>query len=216
MRVVLVGAMVMTLAGTGCGWFGRRPPEPKATRGAVQEGVASWYGPGFHGKATTSGEVYDQHDLTAAHQTLPLGTRVAVTNLRNGRSIEVRVNDRGPFVGGRVIDLSYAAARALDMVGPGTAPVRVTVLNDPAVRFTPLVYTIQVGSFGDPDNAERLRERLAERFDDVYVSEVDADGGRIYRVRVGRFTQRTAAVSVAQTVTPLGFSPVVVEDGNAP
>src|SRR5262245_18636559 len=89
-------------------------------RGGVQTGIASWYGPGFHGRRTANGEVYDQHDLTAAHPSLPLGTRVMVTNLTNGRAVDVRVNDRGPYVGGRVIDLSYAAARAVDMVGPGT------------------------------------------------------------------------------------------------
>lgn len=216
MRRAVVAVVAVGLLVPGCGGVSHRPPDLAATRGATQEGVASWYGPGFHGKATTSGEVYDQHDLTAAHQTLPLGTRVAVTNLRNGRSIEVRINDRGPFVDDRVIDLSYAAAQALDMVGPGTTPVRITVVGDPTVRFAPLVYTVQVGSFADPGNAERLRGRLATRFDGVYVAPVDADGGRIYRVRLGRFTERTTAVAVAQAVAPLGVSPVVIEDGNAP
>ncbi len=96
-----------------------------------QEGVASWYGPGFHGKRTANGEIYDQYELTAAHQTLPLGTRVMVTSLTNGRSVEVRINDRGPFVDGRVVDLSYAAASVLRMVGPGTMPVRLEVVDAP-------------------------------------------------------------------------------------
>src|SRR6185369_14862338 len=99
--------------------------------GGHQEGVASWYGPGFHGKRTANGEVYDQYELTAAHQTLPLGTRVMVTSLTNGRAVEVRVNDRGPFVGGRVIDLSYAAASVIGMIGPGVMPVRVEILEQP-------------------------------------------------------------------------------------
>jgi rare lipoprotein A len=97
--------------------------------GGRQEGVASWYGPGFHGKRTANGEVYDQYELTAAHQTLPLGTRVMVTSLTNGRSVEVRINDRGPFVGGRIVDLSYAAASVIRMVGAGTMPVRLEVLG---------------------------------------------------------------------------------------
>jgi len=105
-------------------------PTPPVTDG-VQTGVASWYGPGFHGRRTANGEIYDQYELTAAHQTLPLGTRVMVTNLSNGRAVEVRINDRGPFVDGRVIDLSYAAARTVGMIGPGTAPVRVEVLESP-------------------------------------------------------------------------------------
>ena len=103
---------------------------PPAVVGGRQEGIASWYGPGFHGRRTANGEIYDQYELTAAHQTLPLGTRVMVTSLTNGRVVEVRINDRGPFVGGRVLDLSYAAARVLGMIGPGTMPVRIEVVDD--------------------------------------------------------------------------------------
>lgn len=215
MRVLATGTVALMLTATGCALspWGPGPPD---TRGAIQDGVASWYGPGFHGKPTTSGEIYDQHQLTAAHQTLPLGTRVAVTNLGNGRSVEVRINDRGPFVDGRVIDLSYAAGRALDLIGPGTAPVRITVLGDPTVRFAALVYAVQVGSFADAENAARLRDRLAEQFAGAYVSEVESGSGRMYRVRLGRFAQHAAAVAAAQTVAPLGLTPVVVEDGNVP
>jgi rare lipoprotein A len=128
----LVAALV---AGSGCSLV-RGPTTPPVV-GGVQVGVASWYGPGFHGRRTANGEVFDQNELTAAHQTLPHGTHVMVTNLDNDRSVEVRINDRGPFVGGRVIDLSYAAARAIRMVGPGTARVRLEVLGDappPVVR----------------------------------------------------------------------------------
>ena len=107
-----------------------RPVTPPVVDGR-QEGIASWYGPGFHGKRTANGEVYDQYELTAAHQTLPLGTRAMVTSLTNGRSVEVRINDRGPFIGGRVVDLSYAAASVIGMVGPGTMPVRLEVLDAP-------------------------------------------------------------------------------------
>ena len=103
----------------------RLPPTPAPENRAAQSGIASWYGPGFHGQATARGDIYNQDDLTAAHQTLPLGTRVMVTNLTNGKSIEVLVNDRGPFAKGRIIDLSHAAARSIDMVGAGTAPVRI-------------------------------------------------------------------------------------------
>src|SRR5262245_52774158 len=105
-----------------------RPVTPPVV-GGRQEGIASWYGPGFHGKRTANGEIYDQYELTAAHQTLPLGTRVMVTSLTNGRGVEVRVNDRGPFVGGRIVDLSYAAARVIGMIGPGTMPVRLDVID---------------------------------------------------------------------------------------
>jgi rare lipoprotein A len=121
-------AVAVALALEACALL--KPATPPVVGGS-QEGIASWYGPGFHGRRTANGEVYDQYELTAAHQTLPLGTRVMVTSLANGRSVEVRVNDRGPFVGGRVIDLSYAAARVLGMIGPGTMPVRVEVLDAP-------------------------------------------------------------------------------------
>src|SRR5437773_2980927 len=105
-----------------------RAPAPPPITDGVQVGVASWYGPGFHGNRTANGEIYDQYELTAAHPSLPLGTRVVVTNLSNGRSVAVRINDRGPFVGGRAIDLSYAAARVLQMIRPGTARVRIDAL----------------------------------------------------------------------------------------
>src|SRR5215470_6781502 len=122
----LVAALVVALAACST----TRPVTPPVVEGR-QEGVASWYGPGFHGKRTANGEIYDQYELTAAHQTLPLGTRALVTSLTNGRSVEVRINDRGPFVGDRIIDLSYAAARVVGMIGPGTMPVRVEVLDGP-------------------------------------------------------------------------------------
>jgi rare lipoprotein A len=128
--VVAVG-LVSTLA--GCSWFSKpKPIEPGP--GATQEGVASWYGPGFHGRRTSSGEIYNQYDLTAAHQTLPHGTRVRVTNLTNGRTVLVRINDRGPFVDDRIIDLSYTAAQRIEMIGPGTAPVRIEVVGPGAIE----------------------------------------------------------------------------------
>src|SRR5262245_9334991 len=117
-------------------------PEP----GKPQLGIASLYGPGFHGRATTSGEIYDQEGLTAAHRSLPLGTRTRVTNLESGRSVDVRINDRGPFVKDRAIDLSYAAARAIDIVGPGTAPVRIDVLAPPPGGYSRVAYCVQAAA----------------------------------------------------------------------
>jgi len=119
--------VALALGAAGCSSVRTPPPVVNG----VQTGVASWYGPGFHGRRTANGEIYDQYELTAAHPSLPLGTRAMVTNLSNGRAVEVRINDRGPFVDGRVIDLSYAAARSVGMIGPGTARVRVEVLDSP-------------------------------------------------------------------------------------
>jgi rare lipoprotein A len=122
-------AVALVLAGVaaGCGIGKPKPITPDA--GATQEGIASWYGPGFHSRRTANGEVYNQYGLTAAQKTLPHRTRVRVTNLTNGKDVLVRINDRGPFVDDRIIDLSYTAAREIEMIGPGTAPVRVEVLE---------------------------------------------------------------------------------------
>jgi rare lipoprotein A len=192
------------------------PPANAARPGAVQEGTASWYGPGFHGKKTTSGEVYDQHDMTAAHPSLPLGTRAIVSNLQNGHSVEVRINDRGPFAKSRVIDLSYAAASALDMIGPGTAHVRIQVLGAPQVSFAPLAYTVQAGSFTEPGNAFELQQRLRQRFADVRVTAQEVGAVAYYRVRIGRFGDRAEALSLARGVASLGLTPIVMEVESVP
>lgn len=134
-----------------------------------ETGVASWYGEPFHGKLTANGEVYDMYAISAAHQELPFGTVVRVTNLDNDMSIDVRINDRGPFVKNRIIDLSYAAAVEIDMIGPGTAQVTLEILYLPDVpeclyNRLPDVshYRIQVGAFADEERAQATAERLAE------------------------------------------------------
>jgi rare lipoprotein A len=161
----------------------------------VEQGVASWYGVPFDGHRTSNGEIYDMHQFTAAHRTLPFGTVVRETNLRNGKQTEVRINDRGPFVGDRVIDLSLSAAEAIDMVGPGTAPVRLEMISgsNPSVGF----FGVQVGAFQLEDNAERLRARLAMSYSPVTIALYDSPNGRFYRVRVGRLPSETAALQLA-------------------
>ncbi|SRR6266851_1259859 len=124
-------ALVAVLAGCTTSPGRLIGPSPGAIPGAVQTGEASWYGKPHHGHRTASGEIFDMYRLTAAHPSLPFGSRVRVTNLRNGRSVEVRVNDRGPIVAGRIIDLSYAAAQELVAVSDGTIPVRIRVLSIP-------------------------------------------------------------------------------------
>lgn len=138
----------------------------KSAHGFMEEGVASWYGPGFHGKTTANGERFNQYAMTAAHKLLPLGTTVRVTHLDNGRSILVRINDRGPFVEDRVIDLSRAAATRLQMMGTGTARVRVQSVGDiaqasPAGNLKGDFY-IQAGAFGSKTNAQKLIQTLSK------------------------------------------------------
>src|SRR4051794_26830097 len=143
--------------------------------GPSQTGIASWYGPGFHGKTTASGQTYDQHDHTAAHRTLPLGTRVRVTNLDNGKSTEVTIIDRGPFAKNRIIDLSEAAAEDLGMIGKGTGRVRLEVIDGPVVVEqirSQLDYTLQFGSFAQIDKAITLKELLNKTFPPSVVAVV--------------------------------------------
>ena len=173
----------------------------------VQYGVASWYGGEFHGRPTSSGEVYDMHQLTCAHNTLPLGTVVMVTNLENGRSLELKVNDRGPFVKERIIDVSYAAAQMLGMWEKGTAPVKVEVVSlaiEPVQRFT-----LQVGSFADEPNAQRLAEQLRKSFENVYVATVETLTQKYHRVRVGQFDTREGALVIAEKLSQMGFKVLV-------
>jgi rare lipoprotein A len=185
-------------------------PEGRAT----QTGIASWYGPGFHGQATASGTIYDQNQLTAAHQTLPLGSRVMVTNLSNGRAIEVLVNDRGPFAKGRIIDLSHAAAQSIDMIGPGTAPVRIEVIEAPyrihSIRAS-LDYTLQLGSFAQLENARQLRDRLQPSYSDVLIVPLQSGSGAYYRVQVGTYSSRAAAEDQARQLARSGYSVIIME-----
>jgi rare lipoprotein A len=180
-----------------------------------QTGIASWYGPGFHGKATASGVVYNQHDLTAAHQTLPLGTRVLVTNLDNGRSIEVLINDRGPFAKARIIDLSYAAAESLGMIGPGTIPVRIEVVSSGADKISlikdSLDYTLQLGSFSVLENARQLRDLVASKFSEVSIVPLNTSTSTFYRVQLGKFSTRSSAEEQARRVTQAGYPVVILE-----
>ena len=176
-------------------------------------GVASWYGPGFHGHRTSSGAVYDQEELTAASTLFPLGTHLLVTNLANGRAVEVSVNDHGPYVKGRQIDLSHKAARVLGMIGPGTAHVRMDVLATPAGG--PAIgerFFVQVGSFADAGNARLVQQRLAVAYPDVHIETAEAGSIRYYRVRMGAFMNRQEAESRAIRVASYGYPAVIITE----
>jgi peptidoglycan lytic transglycosylase len=149
------------------------------------------------------------YKLTAAHRTLPFETMVRVTNVSNGKSTVVRITDRGPFVENRIIDLSLAAAREIDLIGPGVAPVRVEVLGNvnPTVGF----FTVQVGAFRDRGNAERLRDRLNLAYSPIFIQQYDAPEGTFYRVRVGKISGEDAARQFGEQLRGReGFSPLVV------
>jgi rare lipoprotein A len=158
------------------------PPPPPVS--GVEVGVASWYGHPYHGRTAASGETYDMEQFTAAHRTLPFGTLVRVVNVENNKTVDVRINDRGPFVDDRIIDLSLAAARSIDLVGPGTARVRLEVLQAPLVS-APGYYAVQVGAFQNHANAERLRAEMETRYGAARLAVRPGDP-QIWRVLVGR------------------------------
>ena len=177
----------------------------------VQEGTASWYGPGFHGKKTSNQETYNMYDMTAAHQTLPFETHVRVTNLNNGRSVIVRINDRGPFVKDRIIDLSFSAAQALDMLNTGTAPVRLEILLDRSPPLSSQKFAVQVGSFSTEANAEALKDELKSGYQGVYVKEFQTSQQIYYRVRI-KAENREDAQKLALRLQAAGYTAIVLEE----
>ena len=193
-RCFLGSGLVLLLLLAGCGKRRLLVPVPGAPdlRVARSEiyGIASWYGDPFHGERTSSGEVYDMHAMTAAHRTLPFQTVVRVHNLDNGKRTEIRINDRGPFVKGRIIDLSRAAAQEIDMVGPGTAKVRLEILRIEVVTES---LAIQVGSFTQGARAHALKRKLEGDYDPVTVSLFRTPRGLFHRVLAGDFPNREKA-----------------------
>ncbi|MBT7612228.1 MAG: septal ring lytic transglycosylase RlpA family protein, partial [Rhodospirillaceae bacterium] len=203
-----------------------------------QEGIASWYGDPFHGRTTANGETYDMNELTAAHKTLPMPVYVRVTNLENGRSLVLRVNDRGPFVSGRIIDVSRRAAQLLDFQQAGTTHVRVQVVDQeteltyaelggqpvvpdetlviapaPSVQLTEYEISgerfVQIGAYSDADNAFVVSNALTD-VGEVQVHRVTNDDGALYRVRLGPYASEDAAEVVLRDVAMRGYPEAVI------
>jgi rare lipoprotein A len=194
--LVVAGCLGLALASCG---------EKRTVRAAVptlaigpEIGIASWYGHPYHGRPAANGEIYDMEQFTAAHRTLPFGTLVRVVNLENNKSVDVRITDRGPFVGDRVIDLSHAAARAIDMVGPGTARVRVEITQAPPSPPAGF-FAVQVGAFQVRANAERLRAEMQSRYGAAHIVLRPGDPP-LWRVLVGRASTAGDANSLAARI----------------
>lgn len=212
------------------------PLPPTPTPGAVERGLASWYGKEFDGLPTASGETFHPEKVSAAHRTLPLGTVVDVTNEKNGRSVRVKVNDRGPFVAGRIVDLSKAAAAEIGSVGDGVVPVtlRVVTLGDnsriraksdeppvptpantatkgepaaPVVRPAAAAWAVQAGAFGSQENAVKLRERLAARYPSPWIE----DAGGLKRVKFGPYATKAEAEAARDSLGEIGLAGILVE-----
>lgn len=200
-------------------------PLPSAD-GYVEEGMASWYGKDFHGKATSCGEPYDMYAMTAAHKTLPLGTHVKVTNKRNGHSVILRINDRGPFVSGRIIDLSCKAAQELGSYQQGLCPVRVEAVQvasqqvvgnatywktDPVPSFRYGLFTVQIGAFKEQGNAYRLQQRMAGAYNNnIQVCPVTNREGNFFRVQVGSYQDLVVARQELERLRSNGFKDAFV------
>jgi len=193
------------------------------SHGFVQYGKASWYGKQFQGRPTANGEIFDTYKKTAAHKTLPLGTYVKVLNQSNKKFIIVRINDRGPFVKGRIIDLSYAAGKEIDLIGPGVIDVKITALGKEVGRVSskngtpqPLVelkdlekgeFTIQIGAFKDKVNASRLADRLRVIFDYINILKyVDKDSRALFRLHVSKSKTLTQAGKIEKELKDMGFT----------
>jgi rare lipoprotein A len=207
LRLVLVFLLAVA---AGCA--SRRPAPPaSAASGSGEEGIASWYGgqDGFEGKPTASGEIYDGNRMTAAHRTLPLGSVVEVRNLENGKTARVRINDRGPFIKGRILDLSRTAAKELGVIGPGTASVRLTVVT-PGFEAPPVsptgLWAVQVGSFADRARADRQAERVRATGRRVFLEPYQG----LSRVKVGPYGSRREAQDELARLEQEGFEGIVV------
>jgi rare lipoprotein A len=196
LRVTAAITVFFGCAGVGRAWV---DPWTSPMPGSVETGVASWYGYPFHGRAAASGEIYSMEKLTAAHRTLPFNTWVRVVNLTNDKAVEVRIIDRGPFIDGRIIDLSHAAARAIEMVGPGIAPVRLEVLRSPPEAPGGGVFAVQVGAFRDGRNAKRYRALMEVRYG---AARMVLRGGdpELWRVLVGAEATESGARSLAERI----------------
>ena len=219
-KAFLIVGVITGLIGTGCvSSSSLRHPEP----GQRFSAVSSWYGEPFHGRLTASGERFDMHGFTAAHRSLPFGTRLKVTDETTERSAIVTVNDRGPFVRGRQLDLSYGAAREIGLVGEGVGRVAVEVI-DRDLRYRKRVvnetapetaastgsFAIQFGAFRDLENASRLKQALELESKGVSIIQTVVDGAIYHRVRLGPFASRAEAIQRARAFADEGYDTLIV------
>jgi rare lipoprotein A len=211
--IVLI-VLAAIVASSGCRKKVKTAKPPRI--GSTETGTASWYGHPYHGRRAANGEVYDMEKMTAAHRTLPFETWVRVKNLNNDKTVDVRIQDRGPFINGRIIDLSRAAAREIDMIGPGTAKVKLTIIAPPKnLDRQSEVFTVQVGAFRDWNRAEALRQQMQRLFG---VSRLVARSGdtTMWRVVVGEEESQERAEELAARIRETGQSAFVTRYDTAP
>lgn len=208
---------VILLAGIAVQGCKASPPHidrfPGYPIGFVERGEASWYGPGFHGNQTANGERYDMHQLTAAHRTLPLGSIAVVRSLTSGRQVTVRINDRGPFARGRVLDLSLAGAKAIGMTRNGTDRIELRVVSYARRPEGMGVLRVQVGAFSELENARALLAQARSEFAGGRIAQADLPEGRLYRVQIGQFiTEAEAEAASARLDRMLNLQSFIIRD----
>lgn len=193
----LIFIILLTSIITSCASI---PKRKDYVAGYKERIIASWYGEEFHGRRTANGEVYDMYGLTAAHRTMPFDTYLLVTNRENGQSVKVKVNDRGPFVSGRSLDLSYGAAKKLDMVRTGTAKVDIEIIGTDEAKSRGARFAIQVGAFSIEENALKLKKRLEVNYNykEIRIIPYETNSKRYLRVRVGSYSSEGDAVKVSK------------------
>ena len=196
--------------------FGVQYTPIESSKGFQETGIASWYGEPFHGRKTSSGEIYNMHARTAAHRTLPMGTFLSVRNLENDKETVVRINDRGPFAKDRILDLSYHSAREIGMVQSGTAMVEIIALpmdedlrehaREAHEQYFTGSFTVQVGSYADKNRAKAVQDRLRDfGTDEAFITPAQIAGRTVYRVRIGRFTSLEAAGALQALLARNGY-----------
>lgn len=214
LRLSLFAAFIAMI--TSCGIVRETTVIPSEKGAVLGQGVASWYGPDFHGKATANGEIYNMNDLTAAHRTLPFNTVVLVENLDNGRSVVVRINDRGPYVDNRIIDLSRQAAREIDMINAGIAPVELFLIDEGDRPITTQntsnreSYTVQIASFEREQDAVNYSLTVSGS----RVERVGIGSNVIYRVYYGVYESREAAIRAQRDLALRGIQGFVKQAEN--
>ncbi len=186
-QIVLCLSLAAMILASGCGKKAKPHVAIVPRIGATESGVASWYGYPYHGRRAADGEIYDMERMTAAHRTLPFDTWVSVRNLSNDKSVTVRITDRGPFIDGRIIDLSHAAAQAIELIGPGVAQVLLTIVSPPPARELPALalFAVQIGAYRDRDRAEQMRADFEQRFGSAKILYRPGNPA-VWRVLVGR------------------------------
>jgi rare lipoprotein A len=205
-RFLLCAALALAILAAACGKKKARvaapAPAPRARIGSTERGIASWYGKPYDGRPAADGEIYNMEQMVAAHRTLPFQTMVRVRNLTNDKTVDVRIIDRGPFVSNRIIDLSHAAARAIDLIGPGFANVELTIISGPSPSVTaaaPAQFAVQVGAFRDRANADRMQQQMTTAYGAAKVIVRQGDPP-LWRVLAGNEPSPDAAETLASRI----------------